>query len=153
MLAQYASTARPVSYTHLDVYKRQDYIIVHHPEMKEAADKLANFHRSNNALNVNVVPVDQIYNEYSSGAKDISAVRDFVKMFYDRAGTDENKMPKYLLLLGQASYDYKNIIPNNAKIVPTYETEESISATEGYCSDDFFAILDSACLLYTSRCV
>ena len=121
-----------------------DYIIVHHPEMKEAADKLANFHRSNNALNVNVVPVDQIYNEYSSGAKDISAVRDFVKMFYDRAGTDENKMPKYLLLLGQASYDYKNIIPNNAKIVPTYETEESISATEGYCSDDFFAILDSA---------
>lgn len=120
-----------------------DYIIVHHPEMVEAAEKLANYHRSNNSLNVHVVPVDKIYNEFASGAKDISAIRDFVKMFYDRAGTDENKMPKYLLLLGQASYDYKNIIPNSAKIVPTYETDESINATEGYCSDDFFAILDS----------
>lgn len=121
-----------------------DYIIVHHPEMQEAAEKLANFHRSTNGLSVHVVPVDKIYNEFASGAKDISAIRDFVKMFYDRAGTDENKMPKYLLLLGQASYDYKNIIPISAKIVPTYETDESLSATEGYCSDDFFAILDSA---------
>lgn len=121
-----------------------NYIIVHHPEMAAAAERLANFHRSTNALTVHTVPVDLIYNEFASGTKDISSIRDFVKMFYDRAGLDEHKMPQYLLLLGQASYDYKNIVSNSAKIVPTYETEESINATEGYCSDDFFAILDSA---------
>ncbi|MES2480072.1 MAG: type IX secretion system sortase PorU [Bacteroidota bacterium] len=120
-----------------------DYLIVSHPEMLDAANKLANFHRSTNNFRVNVVSLNQVYNEFASGSKDISAIRDFARMFYDRAGNDETKMPKYLLLLGQASFDYKNIIPNNAKLVPTYETQESLSATEGYCSDDYYAILDS----------
>lgn len=120
-----------------------DYLIIHHPEMNEAAEKLAAYHRENNSLRVHTVPVDLIYNEFASGAKDITAIRDFVKMFYDRAGTNESQMPKYLLLLGQASYDYKNILPGNPKLVPTYETEESLSATDGYCSDDYYAILDS----------
>ncbi len=120
-----------------------DYIIVSHPDMIEAANKLADFHRSYSKLNVTVVPVDLIYNEFGSGSPDISAIRDFVKMFYNRAENDENQMPKYLLLLGQGSYDYKNISKSTAKLVPTYETAESLSATSGYCSDDFFAILDS----------
>lgn len=120
-----------------------DYIIVTHPEMVSAANKLADFHRTTNNYNVNVIPLDQIYNEFASGSKDISAIRDMVRMFYDRAGNDQSKMPKYLLLLGQASFDYKNIIANNAKLVPTFETQESLNATQGYCSDDYYAILDS----------
>lgn len=119
-----------------------DYIIVAHPEMMDAANKLADFHRSSSHFNVVTVSTTQVYNEFSSGSQDIAAIRDFVKMFYERAGTDESKMPKYLLLLGQASFDYKNIIPNNAKIVPTFETEESLAATIGHCTDDFYAFLD-----------
>ena len=121
-----------------------DYIIVAHPDMMEAANKLADFHRTYSKLKVLTARVDQVYNEYASGAADISAIRDFVRMFYNRAGNDSNLMPKYLLLLGQASYDYRNIIHNDAKIVPTYETAESINASAGFCSDDFFAILDSS---------
>jgi hypothetical protein len=121
---------------------QQDYVIIAHEEYMEAANRLADFHRGN-GLRVAVVPVGQVYNEFACGAKDISALRDFLRMFYDRAGTDESQMPKNLLLFGQASYDYKNIIPNNARIVPTYETPESLWANVGYCSDDFFGILDS----------
>ena len=121
-----------------------DYIIVAHPDMMEAANKLADFHRSYSKLKVLTASVNQVYNEFGSGAADISAIRDFVRMFYKRAGTDPNLMPKYLLLLGQASFDYRNIIRNDAKIVPTYETAESINASAGFCSDDFFAILDSS---------
>lgn len=120
-----------------------DYIIVTHPELMTAANKLADFHRTNNNLKVHVVPTDQVYNEFASGSKDISGIRDLMRMFYDRAGKNENLLPKYLLLMGQASFDYKNIIPNNAKLVPTYETEESINSTSGYCTDDYYAILDS----------
>lgn len=119
-----------------------DYIIVAHPEFMNAANKLADFHRNNRGSKVAAVDVNQVYNEFGSGAKDISAIRDFAKMFYDRAGTDESKMPKHLLLLGQASFDYKNIIANNAKLVPTFETPESLNANSGYCTDDFFALLD-----------
>lgn len=121
---------------------QQDYVIIAHEDYMDAANKLADFHR-NNGLKVVAVPVGQIYNEFGSGAKDISALRDFMRMFYDRAGDNEHLLPKHLLLFGQASYDYKNIIPNNARIVPTYETPESLWSTVGYCSDDFFAILDS----------
>ncbi|GAA4449869.1 type IX secretion system sortase PorU [Rurimicrobium arvi] len=119
-----------------------DYIIVSHPDLTDAANKLAEYHRNNSGLSVTVVTTDQVYNEFGSGAKDISAIRDFVRMFYKRAGSDESQLPKYLLLMGQASFDYKDIIPNTAKLVPTYETPESLSATSGYCSDDFYALLD-----------
>jgi hypothetical protein len=121
-----------------------DYIIVAHPEMMDAANKLADFHRNYSKLKVVTADVNQVYNEFASGASDIAAIRDFVRMFYKRAGTDPNLMPKYLLLLGQASYDYKNIIHNDVKIVPTFETAESINSSAGFCSDDFFAILDSS---------
>jgi hypothetical protein len=122
-----------------------DYIIVANDALIGAANKLADFHRTQGNLKVIVAPTFQIYNEFSSGTQDIAAVRDFVKMFYDRAGNDITKMPKYLLLFGRASYDYKHILNTvpNAGVVPTYETAESLSATSGYCSDDFFAILDS----------
>lgn len=121
-----------------------DYVIVAHPDMMDAANKLAEFHRNYSKLKVVTADVNQVYNEFASGAADISSIRDFVRMFYVRAGSNTNQMPKYLLLLGQASYDYKNIIHNNAKIVPTYETAESINTSAGFCSDDFFAILDSS---------
>lgn len=141
MTVQYIGT---VPNQNLHGLSQTDYVIVAHPDMMEAANKLADFHRNYSQLKVETVNVDQVYNEFASGAKDISAIRDFMKMFYDRAGKDASKMPKYLLLLGQASFDYKNIIPNTAKIVPTFETEESLNATYGHCTDDFYALLDSA---------
>lgn len=119
-----------------------DYIIVARDDMMDAAKKLADFHVQQNNLKVAVVSVNQVYNEFSSGAQDISAIRDFAKMFYDRAGSDTTKMPRYLLLMGQASYDYRNRVVKNIKTVPTYETPESINATLGFCSDDFFGFLD-----------
>lgn len=121
---------------------QMDYIIVTHKNFLNAAEKLANFHRTKNNLKVIVATTDQIYNEFSSGSQDIGAIRNFARMFYDRAGNDTNLMPKYLLLLGDASFDYKDRIANNTNFVPTYETTESINLIDGYCSDDYFSFLD-----------
>lgn len=119
-----------------------DYIIVTHPDFIDAANKLADFHRQNSNMRVVVATTEQVYNEFHSGSQDIGAIRDFARMLYKRAGTDSANMPKYLLLLGDASFDYKDRIPNNTNFVPTYETSESDNGINGYCSDDFFSFLD-----------
>ena len=121
-----------------------DMVIVAHPSLLVQAETLANHHRNKNNLTVSTVNVDQIYNEFSSGAQDISAIRDFMKMLYDRAGSDESLMPGYLLLFGDGSYDYKGIQhpDNNTNFVPTYQSYNSVSVTESYVSDDYFGFLD-----------
>ncbi len=119
-----------------------DYLIVTHKNFLDAANKLADFHRQKNQLRVLVTTTEKVYNEFSSGSQDIAAIRDFAKMFYDRAGTDSSEMPRYLLLFGDASYDYKDRVPNNTNFVPTYETSESVVALVSYCSEDGFGFLD-----------
>lgn len=118
-----------------------DYIIISHPLFLGDANKLAQFHQIYNGLSTVVVTPEQIYNEFSSGSQDPSAIRDFVKMFYDRA-TSSYDMPKYLLLFGRASYDYKNRIGPNSNFVPTFQSLESLSPTSSYASDDFYGLLD-----------
>lgn len=120
-----------------------DFVIVTHPDFISAANRLADFHKLRSNMRVAVVTTTQVYNEFSSGGQDISAIRDFVKMLYDNAGTDTTAMPRYLLMFGDASYDYKSRVSNNTNFVPTFESEESIDAVGNYCGDDFFGFLDN----------
>lgn len=122
-----------------------DMIIVTHPDFMEAATRLAAHHQQHDYLNVLIATPQQIYNEFSSGTADVTAIRDFVKMFYDRAGANTDQLPRYLLLLGDASYDYKNIeIPadKNENFVPTVESNNSIYGAATYCTDDYYGFLD-----------
>lgn len=117
-----------------------DLIIISHPDFKSQADKIGEFHKTQNGYSYLVAFPDKIYNEFSSGSVDITAIRDFIKMLYDRA--DNLHKPKALLLLGDASYDYKNKAGNGGNFVPTMESYESINSITSYCSDDYFVILD-----------
>ena len=111
--------------------------------LMDAASKLADYHRNHDGLNVALVNVEQVYDEFSSGVQDLVGLRDFVRMLYDRAGGDTALAPKYLLLFGRASYDYKNITANNTNLVPVYESANSLDPVSSYCTDDFFAFLDA----------
>ena len=119
----------------------KEYIIVSHPAFISEARRLAQHHTEKRGYKTIVVTPQEIYNEFSSGSQDISAIRDFAKMLYDRA-TNPNDMVNYLLLFGDASYDYKNRLPNNTNFVPTYETLESVNKILSYPTDDFFGFLD-----------
>lgn len=120
-----------------------DLIIVTHKDFLPAALELADLHTLNDGMKVHTVTVDQIYNEYSSGAQDVTAIRDFVKMYFDNHLPSD--VPKYLLLFGDGSYDYKtylNRTPNNTNYVPSFQTTESFDrGGNSYTSDDFFALL------------
>lgn len=119
-----------------------DFIIITHPDFKNEAERLAKFRQSNNGLKSVVVLPELIYNEFGSGAQDASAIRDFMKMFYDRAGTNVADMPKYLLMFGDGSYDNIGYVKPNTNFLVTFESRNSTSPFGSYVSDDFFGLLD-----------
>jgi hypothetical protein len=121
-----------------------DMIIVANPKFSSQAQQLADYHSQRDNMRVLVATTEQVYNEFSSGAQDISAIRDLCRMFYKRAGMDSAMMPKYLLLFGGASYDYKNRIANNSNFVPVFESEECFNSISGYSTDDFYGFLDDS---------
>ncbi len=120
-----------------------DMIIVTPPDtgIIRQAQILADFRTSNDGLKVFLTSTDKIYNEFSSGKRDISAIRDMAKMFYDKS-TVENNMPKYLLLFGDGTYDNKSTNPGNNNLVPTYESANSLTTALSYVTDDFYGWLD-----------
>ncbi len=128
----------------LHALSQADYLIVTHPEFISQAERLAQLHIQN-GLTVHVVTTNQIYNEFSSGVQDATAIRSFAKMFYDRALALPGTEPKYLLLFGDGTYDPKNRVANNNNYILTYQMNNS-DFTEDHIgnmpSDDYFGMLD-----------
>ncbi len=102
------------------------------------ANRLANFRILNDKINSKVVTVNEIYLQFSSSVPDISSIRNYIKYLYDKS----SKKLKYVLLFGDASYDYKDRISNNTNYVPTYQSRNSTNNIYSYSSDDFFGFLE-----------
>lgn len=117
-----------------------DLVIIAHPDFMAQAKRLADYRRTKTGLQVEVVPLPQIYEEFSSGRQDITAIRDFMKMLYDRSNKQGENQLK-LLLFGDASFDYKNRVTPNTNFVPIYESRQSLDPIESYSSDDYFGFL------------
>lgn len=120
----------------------KDFIIVTHPDFLAEANQLAAIHEKEDQLSTIVVTPQQIYNEFSSGARDITAIRDFIRMLYNRAATP-SELPKYLLLFGDGSYDNKRDNISNTNFIPAYETPLSTDHTLSFVSDDYYGLLDN----------
>ncbi|TDO78066.1 peptidase C25-like protein [Flavobacterium chryseum] len=120
-----------------------DYVIVAPKSLVSQAEKLASFHRTYSNLNVKVIALENIYQEFSSGKQDIAAIRNCIKYIYDNASSSDRRI-KYLNLFGDASFDYKNRITNNTNIVPIYHALVSNTVGEAsFASDDFYARMDN----------
>lgn len=122
-------------------FKDVDYIIITAPFLIQPALRLATHNKNLQGLNVKVVTTDRIYEEFSSGRQDISAIRNFIRYVYYNASTPSKRI-KYVGIMGDASIDYKNRLPNNNNIVPTYQTQEGASISSSFMSDDFFGNMD-----------
>ena len=119
-----------------------DYLIVTTPEFLGQAQRLAQFHQQRSNLTSVIATTTQIFYEFSGGIPDPTAIRDFVKMYFDKYNASWNQKGKYLLLLGKASFDYKDRLPNNTNLVPAYESNASFDPLSTYTSDDFFGFLE-----------
>ncbi len=119
-----------------------DFLVITHSSLLQEAQRLAQFHQQRDGYKTVVVTTEQVYHEFSGGAQDPAAIRDFVKMYYDKAGTVISNRPKYLLLFGTASYDYRSRTNGNVNYVPGYESINSLDPLNTYTSDDFFGLLN-----------
>jgi hypothetical protein len=115
-----------------------ELLIVTHEDFVPAAAQLAAHRNAHSGWTAAVVTTTQIYNEFSSGRQDLTAIRDFAKHLYDKSpGT-----LKALLLFGKSSYDYKDRVQSNTNFVPTYESRNSLHPLNTYSSDDYYGFLD-----------
>ncbi len=116
-----------------------DMVIVAHPLFLDQAAQLSDLHSQMDGLSVLTVTPETIYNEFSSGKQDPTAIRDLLKMFYDRY---EGNEPRFLLLFGDGSFDPKDRLDHNTNFIPTFQTEESWITATSYVVDDYFGLLD-----------
>ncbi len=119
-----------------------EMIIVSNPAFLSAANDLANFHRLRDQMTVQVVTPEVIYNEFSGGLPDPSGFRNYFRMCYDRGRQNGKNTLKYILLMGDGTYDNRNIKAKNLNLMPTYQSENSLSPTESFVTDDLFVFLD-----------
>ena len=123
--------------------EQTDMIILAPDAFVAEAERLAKMHRSNSNISVAVVTPEQVYNEFSSGAPEATAIRRFMKMFYDRR-TSEADAPKYLLLFGDGRFDNRKLTENwknsSDNYLLTYQSKESLGELS-YVSDDYYGFL------------
>lgn len=116
-----------------------DFLIVYHPDFEAQAQRLAEHRRNTSGFSVGLANVNEVYNEFSSGGKDPTAIRDFARMLLER---NPGKF-EYLLLFGDGSFDPKNNSngTDNRDFIPVFETAESFSPINAFPSDDYFGLL------------
>lgn len=128
----------PVVNQNLAGMSTPNLLIITHPDFRSEAERLAQHRRSHSGWSAAVVSTEEIYNEFSGGRQDVTALRDFAKVL-------RNKDPdafKAILLFGKGSYDYKDKIANNTNFVPTYQSRNSLYPLQTYASDDYFTFLE-----------
>ncbi|SHM03026.1 Peptidase family C25 [Chryseobacterium carnipullorum] len=118
----------------LSALQNVDYLIITVPEMMGQAQRLASYHQTKNNYTVEIVDATKIYNEFGSGSRDLTAIRDFVTKL------NNSSRLKYVFILGDASYDYKNRISGNSNIVSSYQGENSADFVGSFVTDDYIVM-------------
>lgn len=119
------------------------FIIITHKIFMDAANRLKTYRESQSVPTIStiVVDVDFIYNEFSCGSMDVSAIRDYIKYAYD----NWQIKPEYVLMFGKGTYDFRNVETYSDNFIPTWQSEESlilIFGGDSFSSDDFFVQVD-----------
>lgn len=141
-----------VANSDLHAHSGYDMVIFTTTATRDASERIADIHRSeSDSLRVAVVNVDDVYNEFGSGAADVSALRKYLKMLYDRDAQNPAAAHRlgYVLLMGRATYDNRRLTADlksyTGPLMPAWvnrNDSESLHDSFGYCTDDFIAMLE-----------
>ncbi len=134
-----AESVGPVPNQNLHGIDIVDYVIIYHPDFTEAVQKLVLHRQAYNQFKIEAVSIDEVFNEFSSGKTDPTAIRDFARLLDRRSDGF-----KYLLLFGDGSFDFRHLYENlpDHSFIPVYETERSLHPINSFPSDDYYALLD-----------
>jgi hypothetical protein len=89
---------------------RAEYIVLGPLDLLPAAEPLLAKRRAQ-GLTARAVPVEQVYDEFGYGEDRPEALRDFLAYAYHNW---QAPSPRYVLLLGDASYDFKDVLGTGA---------------------------------------
>lgn len=136
-----ASTSRDLS----DPSLGADLLIITHPDLHPSGQDQAwqaYLARRRSQMSVQVVDIQEVYDNFSYGIFDPTALRTFLSS----AAALWRPAPKYVLLMGAATYDYKNY-SGQADFhdwVPTLMIEDPTDSVYMgvYASDSWFADVD-----------
>lgn len=116
-----------------------DMVIIAPKDFLGQAEELAELHRDLDELITVVVDIEHIYNEFSGGRQDLSAIKNYLRFLKETATIGAG--PRYVLLFGDASFDFKNRVSGNTNFIPIYQTAESLSPTGSIATDDYIGYL------------
>ncbi len=126
-----------------DPQNRAELVIITHEDFYEQAMQLKSLRENWNSaarMATLVVRISDVYDEFSWGLTDPTAVRDFLRYAYDRWA----QAPTHALLLGDGDYDYRNVLSQaDANWIPPYEsshTDKNLSIT----SEDWFTYISGS---------
>ncbi len=122
-----------------EVPAETELIIISSPVLETAASKLATYKNVQRKIKSKNISTQAIYHDFSGGKQDVTALRNFIRYQYQKPGS---KL-KYIILLGDASIDFKGQNPVSSALekscfVPTYQSEESFQPLMSYASDDYY---------------
>lgn len=115
-------------------------------KLREQAQRLADLHTEVDGMRCVVVRADQVYNEFSGGTPDATALRRFMKMLWDKAPSAATR-PRNILLFGDCVWDNRMVTSslqgkNPDDYLLCYESDNSLSHTNSYVLEEYFALLD-----------
>lgn len=128
-----------------------DLIIISPDALLIEANRLADFHREREEMRVLVLTQSQVFNEFSGGTPDATAIRLMSKMFFERwkASNSSGVCPTHLLLFGDGASDNRKLSAiwnsdqlQNTEFILTYQGVNSLNIFS-YVSDDYFVAVDN----------
>lgn len=134
-----------VANQNLHAHGAVDMVIICPAQWKAQAERIARMH-ADEGMSVRVVDPEEIYNEFSSGSPDVSGLRKYLKMVYDRGDADTQL--QYCLLMARGTCDNRHNTAALAKSAPTLPAwygnsmRESLNDSDGFGTDDFIAMLE-----------
>ena len=93
---------------------RADYILIAPEELIAGAQELAAY-RQKKGLKTMVVNVEDIMDEFNYGLSSPKAIQAFLTYAYN----NWSKPPKYVVLIGDGTYDYRDNLHYSENLVPT----------------------------------
>lgn len=131
-----------VTQSNLHAVQRADLVIVTRPAYWEAAERLAQLH-ADEGMEVLLTTQRAVFDEFSSGSVDPTAIKMLMMLLRERALEGGWEPPQYLQLFGDGTFANRMNLEASPYVI-TYQSENSVSPTGSYVSDDYFGFLEDA---------
>jgi hypothetical protein len=114
---------------------RSSLLIISPLSLLSSARKLQS-HKQARGIPTSVVNIQDIYDSFGYGNKDLTAIRNFIAWEYHHG-----KNLKNVLLMGKGTFDYKGLLGGRPNLIPVYTSRSSLNPLTSFSSDDYFALL------------